>query len=51
MVPAVRRTLSIACLCLAWLCANGALWNVVQLVGWAKMFHCKTAPVRRRPAA
>ena len=23
----------------AWLCANGALWNTVQVVGWVKMFH------------
>lgn len=38
-VPDVRRTLSIGCLVFAWLCANGALWNVVQVVGWVKMFH------------
>jgi hypothetical protein len=37
--PAVRRKLSIACLLLAWLCANGAVWNVVQVVGWAKMIR------------
>ena len=36
---AVRRRISITCLLLAWLCANGAVWNVVQLVAWAKMFH------------
>lgn len=35
----MRRGLSIFALCLAWLCANGALWNVVQVAGWAKMFH------------
>jgi hypothetical protein len=35
----VRRKLSIACLLIAWLCANGAVWNVVQVVGWVKMFH------------
>ena len=35
----MRRRLSIFALCLAWLCANGALWNVVQVVGWAKMLH------------
>lgn len=23
----------------AWLCANGALWNTVQVFGWVKMFH------------
>ena len=35
----VRRKLSIGCLVFAWFCANGALWNVVQVVGWVKMFH------------
>jgi hypothetical protein len=35
----VRRRISIFALGLAWLCANGAVWNVVQVVGWAKMFH------------
>jgi hypothetical protein len=39
MVRSVRRRVSILALCLAWLCANGALWNVVQVVAWAKMFH------------
>lgn len=35
----MRRKLSIGCLLFAWLCANGALWNVVQMVAWVKMFH------------
>ena len=35
----MRRRISLFALCLAWLCANGALWNVVQVVAWAKMFH------------
>jgi len=35
----VRRHLSTAALLLAWLCANGAVWNVVQAVAWARMFH------------
>ncbi len=35
----MRRTVSTTCLLLAWLCANGAVWNVVQAVAWAKMFH------------
>jgi hypothetical protein len=35
----VRRRFSICCLLLAWLCANGAVWNVVQVVAWAKMYH------------
>ncbi len=39
IVPTVRRKLSIGFLLLAWLCANGAVWNVVQVVGWAKMFR------------
>ena len=39
MVPALRRRVSIIALCIAWLCANGAVWNVVQVVAWAKMFR------------
>lgn len=35
----MRRPISTLALILAWLCANGALWNVVQVVAWAKMFH------------
>ncbi len=35
----VRRHVSLFALCLAWLCANGSVWNVIQLVAWAKMFH------------
>lgn len=35
----MRRTFSTTCLLFAWLCANGAVWNVVQVVAWAKMFH------------
>jgi len=35
----VRRHFSVACLLLAWLCANGAVWNVVQVVGWTKMLR------------
>ena len=35
----MRRRLSIFALCIAWLCANGALWNVVQVVGWAQMLR------------
>lgn len=35
----MRRTFSTICLLLAWLCANGAVWNVVQVVAWAKMFR------------
>ena len=35
----VRRNLSLSCLLFAWICANGALWNVVQVVAWVKMIH------------
>jgi hypothetical protein len=35
----MRRNLSIVCLLVAWFCANGAVWNVVQVVGWMKMIH------------
>lgn len=35
----VRRKLSLLCLLITWLCANGAVWNVVQVVAWAKMFR------------
>lgn len=35
----MRRTLSTITLVVAWLCANGAVWNVVQVVAWAKMFR------------
>lgn len=34
----MRRRLPIAALLLAWLFANGAVWNVVQVVGWSQMF-------------
>lgn len=35
----MRRKLSLGGLLFAWLCANGALWNVVQVVAWARMYH------------
>ena len=35
----MRRTVSIVSLCFAWLCANGALWNAVQVFAWGKMVH------------
>lgn len=35
----MRRPLSLSCLLLAWLCANGAVWDVVQVVGWTKMIR------------
>jgi hypothetical protein len=33
----VRRKISVLFLLLAWLCANGVVWNAVQVVGWVKM--------------
>lgn len=35
----MRRKLALTALFAAWLCANGVVWNVVQVVAWAKMFH------------
>ncbi|MBP6505999.1 MAG: hypothetical protein KA257_00410 [Opitutaceae bacterium] len=35
----MRRVIAISTLCLAWLCANGALWDVVQVFAWGKMVH------------
>ena len=45
----MRRHVSTVALCLAWLCANGAVWNVVQVFAWAKMFHdySQVMPVAR----
>jgi hypothetical protein len=37
--PEVRRKFSITCLLLAWFCATGAVWNIVQVVGWAGMIR------------
>lgn len=34
----MQRKISIVCLLLAWLCANGSLWEVLQVVAWGKMF-------------
>jgi hypothetical protein len=38
-IALVRRTLSILALCTAWLCANGALWDCVQVFAWGQMLH------------
>lgn len=35
----VRKRISIVSLLIAWLFANGAVWDVVQVVAWAKMFR------------
>ncbi len=34
----MRKKLSITCLLFAWLCANGALLDAVQVFAWGKMF-------------
>jgi len=34
----VRRTIAITSLVIAWLCANGALLDAMQMVAWSKMF-------------
>ena len=35
----MRRKISVICLLVAWLCANGVTWNVVQAVAWARMYR------------
>jgi hypothetical protein len=34
----VRKKISLTGLLLAWLCANGAIWDVMQVFAWGKMF-------------
>jgi hypothetical protein len=34
----VRRRIATAALVIAWLCANGALWDAMQVAAWGKMF-------------
>lgn len=34
----VRPTFAAAALFVAWLCANGAAWDVMQVVAWGRMF-------------
>jgi hypothetical protein len=43
----VRRTLAFPCLLLAWLCANGAVWDALQVVAWTRMFanYTQTMPM------
>ena len=38
----MRRTFQLLTLAFAWLCANGALWDAVQVFAWAKMVHDNT---------
>ena len=46
----MRRKLSITCLFLAWLCANGALLDVVQVVAWGRMFASYSQDLSPRQA-
>jgi hypothetical protein len=43
----VRRKVSIASLLLAWICANGAMLDTVQVCAWARMFagYVRVLPV------
>ncbi len=45
---ALPRKFSILCLLFAWLCANGAVWNMVQVVAWGKMYldYASVLPAR-----
>ena len=44
----MQRTFAIASLILAWICANGAVWDAVQVFAWARMFagYSHTLPAR-----
>ena len=46
-LPTVQRTIAIASLIFAWICANGAVWDAVQVLAWARMFagYAHTLPV------
>ena len=46
-LPTVQRTIAIASLIFAWICANGAVWDAVQVFAWARMFadYAHTLPV------
>jgi len=43
----VRKNLAIIALLFAWLCAHGAVWNVVQVVAWSRMFagYAQSLPI------
>ena len=34
----MRRAVAILSLTFAWLCANGAIWDLAQVFAWGKMF-------------
>lgn len=39
----MRQRIATAALVLAWLCANGAVWDALQLAAWGKMFASYSA--------
>lgn len=43
----MRRSLAVISLLFAWLCANGAIWDLAQVFAWGKMFvgYSTTLPV------
>ena len=44
----MQRKFAITSLIFAWICANGAVWDAVQVFAWARMFvgYSHTLPVR-----
>lgn len=46
----MRRSVAIVSLFFAWLCANGAIWDVVQVVAWTRMFAGYTGSLSVRDA-
>lgn len=38
VLTTVRHRLAIISLIAAWLCANGAVWDVAQMFAWSRMF-------------
>ena len=45
------RRVAIASLLFAWICANGALWDAVQVFAWARMFAGYTQTMTLADAA
>jgi hypothetical protein len=45
----VVRRIAIASLVFAWLCANGALWDALQMAAWSRMFagYVQSMPITR----
>lgn len=43
----MHRRIATAALVIAWLCANGALWDAMQVTAWGKMFagYSATMPI------